>query len=301
MTGITIINPVIITDSMLIASDVPETDYPVYSSGTTYNLGDRVIKTSTHKIYQSLQAANTGNDPETSLTWWVEVSATNRWKMFDKSITTQTAQASSMSYQIRVGRAVNSLAVLNITEGETVRVRVIDPTYGTVYDKTINISRKPLQSSWWQWYFGERRAQTQATFLDMPTYPQADIYVDITGSTNLAIGVMIMGTPRSFGVGVQVGIRMGIQDFSRKERNDFGDIIFVERPYARRASFSLYLNSNEVDTFHTYLSDIRATPCLWIVSELYKTLVIYGFYKTFDIVIPYPTYSDCELELEGLT
>jgi hypothetical protein len=55
------------------------------AGGTTYADGDRVIVTTGyHKIYESQQAANTGNDPTTDDgTWWLEVSSTNRWKMFD--------------------------------------------------------------------------------------------------------------------------------------------------------------------------------------------------------------------------
>jgi hypothetical protein len=55
------------------------------AGGTTYADGDRVIVTTPniHKIYESQQAANTGNDPTTDDgTWWLEVSSTNRWKLF---------------------------------------------------------------------------------------------------------------------------------------------------------------------------------------------------------------------------
>jgi len=98
-----------------------------------------------------------------------------------------------------------------------------------------------------------------------------------------------------------MGARVGIQDYSRKERTDFGDVVLVERAFAKRASFQLLLRAAEVDSFNDFLASVRATPCLWIGSQRYESTTVYGFYKSFDIVIAYFDYSDCELELEGLT
>ena len=191
--------------------------------------------------------------------------------------------------------------VLNISGGTSLRVRVVDPTLGTVYDKTVSLSRTPLAPGWWMWFFGERRAPTQALLQDLPSYPGADILIDITGTAELAVGVILLGQARQFSMGVKLGACVGIQDYSRKERNDFGDVMVVERAFAKRASFSLFLVAGEVDALYQFLSEVRATPCLWIGSRCYESTTVYGFYKNFDIVISYYDYSDCELELEGLT
>ncbi len=67
-----IIRPLTITDAVLAATNVPENDHPAYSGATTYALGDRVIVVGAdiHKIYESLQASNTGHAPVTSPTYW---------------------------------------------------------------------------------------------------------------------------------------------------------------------------------------------------------------------------------------
>jgi hypothetical protein len=38
-----------------------------------------------------------------------------------------------------------------------------------------------------------------------------------------------------------------------------------------------------------------------VAAEDFSSLIVYGFYKSFDIVIPGPTVSNCSLEIEGLT
>ena len=298
---LTVVKPIAVTPSMLVSTDVPEADYAEWAAGTTYAIGDRVIVAAQHKIYQSAVAANVGKDPATDRAAWLEVGATNRWKPYDKSVSSQVVQAGSISYRIKPGQAVTSVGVLNITGGTSLRVRVVDPASGTVYDKTVSLSRKPLAPGWWLWFFGERRAPSQALLQDLPSYPGADILIDITGTAELAVGVILIGQVRQFALGVKMGARVGIQDYSRKERSEFGDVMLVERAFAKRASFSLLLTADEVDSFHQFLSEVRATPCLWIGSRRYESTTLYGFYKSFDIVIPYFSYSDCDLELEGLT
>ena len=298
---LTVVKPIAVTPSMLVSTDVPEADYAEWAAGTTYAIGDRVIVAAQHKIYQSAVAANVGKDPATDSAAWLEAGATNRWKPYDKSVSSQVVQADAISYRIKPGQAVTSVGVLNISGGTSLRVRVIDPTFGTVYDKTVSLSRTPLAPGWWMWFFGERRAPTQALLQDLPSYPGADILIDITGTAELAVGVLLIGQVRQFALGVKMGARIGIQDYSRKERSEFGDVMLVERAFAKRASFSILLTADEVDSFHQFLSEVRATPCLWIGSRRYESTTLYGFYKSFDIVIPYFSYSDCDLELEGLT
>jgi len=145
ISTLAVVRPLAITPAMLVSSDVPETDYPEWAAGTTYADKDRVIKA--HKVWQGVGASNVGNDPETSPTKWQEVGATNRWKPFDRSVSSQVAQADSISYRIKPGQAVTSLCVLNIKGGTSIRVRVIDPAYGTVYDKTVSLARVPVAAA----------------------------------------------------------------------------------------------------------------------------------------------------------
>lgn len=303
--AISITKPLQITDAMLISTDVPENDYAAWSAATTYAVGNRVILTSTHKIYESLQAANLNNDPATSPTWWIEVSATNRWKCFDGSNSTRTVTAGgsppTITYTIRPGQAVTSIAVLNVINATELNIQVVDPVYGTVFDRTIDFNFLPLQSNWWAWFFGQKTQINQYVAIDVPSFPNADVIITFTGIANLAVGVILMGQQQRYGLGIKYGARVGIQDYSRKETNEFGDTTLVVRAFAKRANFELFLDAAEVDQLQNFLASIRATPVLWVGSNDYESTAIFGFYKDFDILINYPTHSDCELQIEGLT
>ena len=51
-----VIKPVAVTDAVLISSTAPETDYSAWAAGTAYSVGNLVIRTSTHRIYERLIA-----------------------------------------------------------------------------------------------------------------------------------------------------------------------------------------------------------------------------------------------------
>lgn len=303
ITSLIVVAPITVTPAMLVSSDVPENDYPEWSNTTTYAKGARVILAAQHKVYESAADSNTGNNPVTPAAEpkWLEVGPTNRWRPFDKSVSSQVKQANHISYRIKPGQAITSLGLLNVTGATSIRVRMIDPSFGTVYDKTIPMARVQVKAGWWWFWFGERRVPTQALIQDLPTFPGADLLIDITGTADLAVGVILIGQRRTFALGVKSGARVGIQDYSRKERTEFGDVVLVERAFAKRAAFQLLLASSEVDSFNDFLASVRATPCLWIGSSRFESTTVYGFYKNFEIVLSYYDYADSELELEGLT
>lgn len=303
--ALTIVKPFQVTNASLDTTDVPETDYAEWASGTTYALGDRVILTSTHRVYESLQSSNTGNSPTAAgSTFWIEVGPTNRWAVFDDSTSTQTKQADLIKYRLVPGQAINCVGVLNIAHARQLKVTVFSPATGTpgqVYQNIVDLTSVPLAPGWWEFFYGVRFTPTQSIMLDLPSYSDCEVEIELTGGADLAVGVIVIGQQQNFGLGIRLGARVGIQDYSRKETNEFGDTILVQRAFAKRASFDLMVQKAEVDSLQNFLGTIRAQPVLWVGSNEYESTTLFGFYKNFDILISYPQHADCELEIEGLT
>lgn len=299
-TGLRIVPPLPVTDSVLTATDVPESAHAAWNSGTAYAIGDRVHLASTHKVYEAL-TAHTNKPPATSPADWAEVGPTNRWALFDGSNSTQTAQATSFYYDLLPTAAFNAAALLSITGGLSVRWRVTHPTLGTLLDDTDSLASLPAEAGWWQWFYGTRRGPTLAIRTDLPGIVGASLRVDLTGTSALAVGVLLFGQAKEIGMLVQQGARIGIQDYSRKETNDFGDIVLVQRAYAKRASFDVPVLAPLVDEAAQFLSLYRAVPCLFIGGGRYESTTVYGFIKDWDVAITYSTHSVLSLQLEGLT
>ena len=304
MAALKVIPPLSITDSNLTSSTVPETDYSAWSSGTTYTIGQRVILTSTHKIYESLQNGNLNKDPATDTSdppFWIEVSATNRWKMFDTSNSTQTTNTNSIVVVITPGKVINSVSLLNI-EGTSVRIKMTDPTEGVVYDVTTSLNNNGNINNWYNYFFNPIQRRTSHIATDLPAYGTAAIEITITNTGLTAkCGVCIIGSVQYIGEGINLGASVGITDYSRKEKDTFGNYVLIQRSYSKRAKFSMAVLNEQIDALQDLLVSLRTTPCVWIGDDNYACTYIYGYYKDFNIVIAYHLVSDCNIEIEGLT
>jgi hypothetical protein len=297
-----IIRPIIVVDSVLTSSNVPETDYPAYAAGTTYALGNRVIVigTNIHKIYESLQASNTGHDPASSPTWWLDCGATNRWKMFDQSVTSQTSNPDSIANVYTPGTRVDSVAILNV-DAASARIVMQDATDGTVYDQTFGLISDSDIQDWYAYFFEPIKRIQNLAITDMPPYGTATLSITLsnTGST-VKCGATVLGLSKDIG-GTQYGAKVGIQDYSIKQQDAFGNYTILQRNFRKIADFSVWVENTLIDTLQSLLAEFRAVPVVYIGSDQYESTIIYGFYKDFSISIAYPTVSICSIQLEGLT
>lgn len=290
-----------ITDAILIDSNVPEDDYPEYDPDATYSTGAEVMVLADHGVYVSTADNNTGNDPLTAKDKWARRESTNRWRVFDESLSTLTSQSGSITYQLRPPKAIGGLAILGVVNAVAAQVVIDHPEYGEVYNATHNLTPLVSASSWWQWLFGDRVLRTQSLFLDVPTYPGADIYITITGGADLGVGMITLGQQRRFGYGVRYGARAGITTYSTVTRDIDGRASIKKRPFARRSSLDLALPNDEIDSLYQYLGEIESEPVLMVASRQYETFTGFGLVKNFEIVIPGPSVSDCSIEFDGMT
>lgn len=163
---------------------------------------------------------------------------------------------------------------------------------------------------WYDYFFADYSQKTEIILSGIPNYTNTrttiTIVSDPIGKTysNKAISTSVSAIGNEIILGTtQWGASAGIIDYSRKETDEFGTTTFVQRAYSKRMNVNLILPSSDLTRVQKALIDLRATPCVWIgtTSNIYDVLVIYGFYRDFSLEIPYPEYSFCSLQIEGLT
>ncbi len=295
-----LIRPMSVTDAVLTSSNVPETDFSAWASGTTYALNDKAISTTTHRIYQSAVGSNVGHDPTTDDgTHWTDIGPTNKWAMFDQKVGTQTSNSTSIDVTLRLTSSVDSVALLN-TSAETVRIVMTDDTAGVVYDQTFELTDLTGLTDVYSWCFDPVVLSSVLVTNVLPKYgSSATVRVVISGSAAMC-GACVVGLSKQIGA-VQYGAQIGIQDYSVKSTDLFGDYEIVERDFTDTAQFDVWISSGNVDAVKKMLAAYRATPIVYVGTEAYESTTVFGFYKNFQTVISYPDYSVCTIELEGLT
>jgi len=292
-----------VTDSTLTTTDVPENDYAAWLVGTTYAAADRVIVTTPniHNIYESVQGANTGNDPVTDDgTWWTRVSSTNRWKMFNDVVQGQTTQADIIDVSITPAAVTTALAAINV-DCASITVVVTDPLEGEVYNQTFPMTSYSGITNWYDYFFTAINRKKELSVLGLPPYSAAVIDVTFNDLGETAkVGALVLGTSANIGDS-QYGASFGIIDYSTKEVDSQGRTTITAGTYSDEADIDVVIETGRFAEVKKILTDLRTTPSVWIAEDNTEGTIIYGYYREFDVLLTGPVVSMCTLSIEGLT
>jgi hypothetical protein len=298
-----ILAPLIILDANLTSSNVTEdVVYAAYNAGTTYGVGNIIYysTTNSHRRYVSLQASNIGNTPLTSPLWWQDEGADTKWSMFDGSVQSQSTNANTVDVVVVPPGRVNCIAILNMSCA-SFEVKITDSIAGLVYDQVFNgVSTAGIVDEY-HYFFDPITRLSDIVLLDLPNLnaPSIEIIFTDTGNT-VGVGCVLFGQSVTIGA-TQYGASVGIQDYSIKTQDTFGNYSITQRAYSKTGSFTVFVDNILIDSLQSKLASYRAIPTLYIGSDGYTSTLIYGYYKDFSIAISYVYNSVCTLDIEGLT
>lgn len=171
----------------------------------------------------------------------------------------------------------------------------------TVYDETYSLLSDSGITSWYDWFTEEIVYENDLILTNLPKNSNMAVRVRITSAAgDVSVGSMVLGQQLEIG-SVIYGARTGIQDYSRKEADEFGNYNIVQRNFAKRAAFKLVLDNSRIDTVQRILAQYRALPVVWIGADQYSSTWLFGFFKDFAVEIAMIEKSYLTLEIEGLT
>jgi hypothetical protein len=326
-----VLQPVTITDAVLLSSSVAEDDAIEWSSAGGYPAGTRVVRRGTHRVYESIIASNIGNDPASTVGAWLDVGPTNRWAMFDQAIGSTTTDDNAITVALRPGLAVSGLAILD-TNAARVRVQAAG------YDRTVAITGGATSALFLDLVAAagasltvtvtavgnsaQRVVQDDAAAFDdagtlrdtvagtasaeAPNWDDSGTVRDTTtwqdtraGDGTVSVGTLMVGTLRPLG---RTGSSptSGIIDYSKRETDDFGLIAMVPRAWATIRSAKALIRTDAVDQVIGRVAAVRAVPSLWLADRATESLTVYGFFKDFSVEVG-QSVSTLSLSIEGFS
>lgn len=295
----------IYSGSVFQSSTATEADYAAYNSGTTYALGDKVISAATHKIYESAANSNTGHDPTDinnrtgSTIWWNEVSATNRWRMFDGESTSQTTVASPLTVVLRPGN-INALYAGNLI-GDQATVTVKDSPGGTtVYSKTIELENS-YRGDYWEYCFAPFSQQPDLLTDDIPPYLNCEVTFTLTATSgSVSCGMFQIGDLRPIGTAL-AGATAEPKTYSYIKIDEFGNNTIVRRNSARDMNVDVLVDLDYANAALNILTSILDVPTLCSASstEEYAGLRVFGLISARH-AYELPTVGKTSISIKGL-
>lgn len=269
---LSVLAPNTITTAMLVSSTVPETDYAQWVVGTTYAIGDRVIDTTTHRVYESAKASNLGKNPTDinnrigSTIWWIDVTATNRWKLFDTQISTQTKiTATSMSYVLKPG-AVNAVYLAGL-DADTATVSMKDATGGSVvYTKTVTLEDS-APPDYYEYFFAPFHIQEDALFSGLPAYSNPEVTITLAKTSgDILCGAALLGDLKQLGDSLK-GAQAKPKTYSYIKINEAGENEIKRRKSAKDMQVSALIPIAQADTVIGIVTSLLDVPAMWIASD----------------------------------
>lgn len=305
-----VIKPIDTTTSILTSSTIaePDTGETVWSAGT-YNTGDIVVSTTTHKKYQSSADINT-LDPEDDTydlngvgTKWVIIGTTNRYAMFDNVNGTQsTTTTGSLIVEVTPDMIVDSLAFFNITWATAIEVTVTDPTAGIVYNTSIPMQDNSEVVGMYSWLFSPIVNISRYILLDLPPYKSATIKVEFTGTSSMGVGTMVYGGQIDLGKTL-IGVSDEGVDYSIRDIDDFGDFKIVRRRTADLIDFNCFAVRGKYNYIKNQLKELSSIPTVWVGNEddISDGTAVFGYYRRRVISIDTPNLVNFTIQIQGLT
>ncbi|RLL62804.1 hypothetical protein DYS74_15840, partial [Sinirhodobacter hankyongi] len=114
-------------------------------------------------------------------------------------------------------------------------------------------------------------------------------------------GQIVLGRAQVLGETL-VDTEIGIEDFSVKERDAFGNFTIVPRPYSDGTKFRFSFPTGDARRIRKILARVRATPAVYYAGDETSQFgtTVYGYFQNFWIPLT-TSVSFGSLEVEGLT
>lgn len=296
-----------VADANLLYSSIPEPDPAVgeveWAAGS-YTLGTRRVVLSTHKVYEVVADPSTTDSPLEGVSkvppTWVEVGVTNRYRMYDTAIGTQSVADGAIETDAQFAITTNSIFGVGISGAASISVQVRTSDGVLKYNRDVSMVDNRFIADWYDYYFSPIIRRSEFLLTDLPSYLNAKIKTTITGLGEVGIGALVYGNQRSLGVALY-GSSWQAMDFSRKERDEFGDFTIVRRRTADIFDYDVSVDKARFPYVKDILKGLSTVPCVWIGSPGQDDgTTVYGYYKNVQINLSSPSILQCTIQVEGL-
>jgi hypothetical protein len=95
------------------------------------------------------------------------------------------------------------------------------------------------------------------------------------------------------------GTSVSIIDYSRKERDAFGNITIIERGYSDLITYSVVISTADADQVRTLLASKRAVSAAYIGASGHDVLSVEGYLNNFSITFENWNISRLTIEVES--
>lgn len=278
--------------------------YAAWNAATSYSIGDKVLRATTHRVYQRVTAGVTAQLPEDDVTAvnWSLVGTTNRWAMFDMLSSEPTYGVGPIVVKLAPGR-ISAVALVGASDG-TAQFKM--DAYGeTVWDTDPYTLDTTVIGSWDDYFFLPFDARSNLVRLDAPVYDGCELTVTINAGVGFTLQWLVVGMAQQLGETMK-GPRVRDKSYTTVDRDKFGEVADVtKRRSISLVSQSMYAEKSIIVRARASMLLARSTPSVFVgldnnQDEYSDLLTLLGICIDSDIDLREPAFSTINLEIEGV-
>lgn len=202
---------------------------------------------------------------DTASEWWVRLGATNRWRAFDNRLGGLTTGRTTITYTIQLLRTLNAICFFSLN-AETVRLRVVAPDLAILEDRTIQMAARESGGNFWENVYNPITFNPDLVITDllMPAGTTIELTI-MAGSAAQVVEIMI-GNDISIGETL-FDSSLGIIDYSRKDRDEWGGIFIVPRPVTKTVNFRFSIPTEGASRVQRIMERVTSKVCVFYAVE----------------------------------
>lgn len=298
--------------SIFLPSPIPDSYLP-WNAGTTYIarpprfLGDWPLGRATRGgIDFEAIVTHSNVDPfVNSPVRWVEIGPSGTFKAFDQKVGIKhPGGLYAQVAPIDPDKAITACAVFGL-EATQVRLKITDPTAGTVYNQTRNLINTTAILDYVDYFFAPATLRDSCLFLDLPPYLNAKYEITATTNNELSPGLggeIVLGYNYVIG-DAKAGSSIDLIDYSTIETDTFGVTSRVKRQSVQTATYEYSMPAGTENAVQRILQNCLAVPCVFHTGEdsADRGTLIYGILDGTPINLGSRGASMATIEVKGLT
>lgn len=273
-TSVGILVPMEITDPMFFSSTIaePAPSETLWVSAAAYALGERRIRTTTHRVY-SATAAHSGRTtlPELDFDFWNDEGPTLKWAALDGTESTPSRVVTPLTMVLRPG-FFNALAIYGL-DGALIDITIKESPAGPLFFSTsVDLQEVPLDE--YDWCFGRIKPLTRVVELNLLPFPEAELTISITAGTGVTVGVgeIVLGDFRQLiGDAPHGGAKHGAsaEPVSKSYIEEkLGRVKIVKRHSATDLRMQVHMPRMSADYALATIQEVLDVPCSLIATDV---------------------------------
>lgn len=283
---------IIITDSNVTASA-----YEEWNDGP-YLVGDTVYLPTNYGEYQAL-TDNTGKQPNLNPTDWKFLGTTNKFRMFDQFLNTQTVKNGAIEVSIAAYGA-EALYLGNL-DATTITIEVINLDILQVIETKTYVTYRDIMD-WQDYFYGDwLDDKVESIIYERTTLSQNiafHIIID-NGDNDVKCGIFTCGRVKVLG-NTRWGVTVGAIDYSSVVIDTASGVTYLsEGNYAKTLDIDIFTRTGSANAVYKALINARGKGIVFMPGK-YELLSLYCYIQKHETLVNGPVETAITCQAIGL-